>query len=124
MKLQLNHGGGAPHFTGYGEGYVSVAGQRYERPLVLAPGRDPQDWAVGGFEALTPAHFEALLEAHAPEVVVFGTGAQLRFPPAEVSRVLLRAGVGLEVMDTPAACRTYNILLSEDRRVVAAILLG
>lgn len=123
MKVQLNRGGAGPHFTGYGEGYVSVAGQRYEHPLVLAPGQGVQHWTVGGFDAVTPAHFEALLQAHAPEVVVFGTGAKLRFPAAEVSRVLLRAGVGLEVMDTPAACRTYNILLSEDRRVVAAILL-
>lgn len=123
MKLQLSHGGSEAYFTGYGEGYLSVSGQRYEHHLVMTPGRAAERWVVAGFESLAAADFEALLELK-PELVVLGTGAILRFPRPEVIRPLSRASVGLEVMDTHAACRTYNILLSEGRKVVAAILLA
>jgi uncharacterized protein len=123
MKLQLSEGGTEPHFTGYGEGYVAVSGQRYECPLLVIPGRAVEHWNVTSFETLTAADFDALL-AMQPEIVVFGSGATLRFPRPEIVRPLAEAGVGLEVMDTRAACRTYNILLSEDRKVLAAILMG
>lgn len=123
MKLQLSQGGADPHFTGYGDGYVAVSGERYEHHLLVTPGRAAERWAVAGFDALTAADFQALL-ALEPELVVLGTGATLRFPRPEVTRPLMQAMVGLEVMDTRAACRTYNVLLSEDRRVLAAILLA
>lgn len=123
MKLQLSAGGADPHFTGYGDGYVAVGGQRYEHHLLVAPGRAPERWDVADFEALAAPDFEALL-ALDPELVVFGTGATLRFPRPDLTRSLMHASVGLEVMDTRAACRTYNILLSEGRRVVAVILLA
>lgn len=123
MKLQLSEGGTEPHFTGYGDGYVAVSGQRYERPLLVIPGRAVEHWNVTSFETLTAADFDALL-AMQPEIIVFGSGATLRFPRPEIVRPLAEAGVGLEVMDTRAACRTYNILLSEDRKVLAAILMG
>ena len=123
MKLQLSGGGPHPHFTGYGVGYVTVGGERYEHPVVLAPGHAVERWDVAGFEAVTAETFAPLL-ALKPEVVVFGTGATLRFPPPHIMALLAQAGVGLEVMDTGAACRTYNILLSEDRRVVAAVLIA
>ena len=123
MKLQLNQGGDDPHFTGYGEGYVAVSGQRYEHSLLVIPGRAVERWQVAGFDALTAADFDALLELK-PEIVVFGTGASLRFPRPEITGALAQARIGLEVMDTRAACRTYNILLSEDRRVLAAILVA
>ena len=64
-----------------------------------------------------------LLVGHKPEVVLLGTGARLRFPPAAVLAPLTRAGIGVEVMDTAAACRTYNILAGDGRRVVAALLM-
>lgn len=121
MKLQLSVGGTEPHFTGYGDGYVAVSGQRYEHPLLVIPGRAVEHWNVTSFETLTAADFDALL-AMQPEIIVFGSGATLRFPRPEIVRPLAEAGVGLEVMDTRAACRTYNILLSEDRKVLAAIL--
>ncbi|MGE5522778.1 MAG: Mth938-like domain-containing protein [Rhodospirillaceae bacterium] len=123
MKLQLTHSGSDPHFTGYGEGYVAVGGERYEHHLVVTPGHAVTRWEVSGFEALTVADFQALLETK-PEVVVFGTGDTLRFPAREIMALLSQAGVGFEVMDTRAACRTYNILLAEDRKVLAAILLA
>ena len=122
MKLQLTRGGDAT-FTGYGEGYVAVNHQRYEHHILLAPGQPVTPWAVAGFDTLTAADFQALL-AHGPEIVIFGAGNTLRFPRPELARPLLEARVGLEVMDTRAACRTYNILLSEGRKVLAAILLA
>ena len=64
----------------------------------------------------------AAIKTHNPEIVLLGTGRRLRFPPAALTRSLAAARVGLEVMDTPAACRTYNILTGERRRVLAALL--
>lgn len=122
MKFQLTPGGAEAHFTGYGDGYVTVNGERYERNIVVTPGRAVTTWDVAGFDALTAADFQSLL-ALGPEIVVFGAGASLRFPRPELTRALADARVGIEVMDTRAACRTYNILLSEDRKVVAAILV-
>src|SRR5689334_17742619 len=122
MKFHLTRSEGRNQFTGYGEGYVSVNNQRYEGNLVVAPDHEVAPWNAESFETLTPAHFEALL-ALKPEIVVFGTGARLRFPSPELTRALREASVGFEAMDTRAACRTYNILMAEGRAVVAAILV-
>jgi uncharacterized protein len=109
-------------FTAYGEGYVAVNDQRFERALVVAPDEPVADWEAGSFEALSPADFDAVLRFN-PEIVLIGTGARLRFPRAELTRRLVEASVGFEAMDTKAACRTYNILMSEGRQVVAAIFI-
>ena len=82
---------------------------------------DP-DWAPPDFTGLVPAHLDALLDRQ-PDLVLLGTGGRLIFPPAEVLVPLQQAGIGVEVMDTPAACRTFNILASEDREVVAALFM-
>jgi uncharacterized protein len=81
-----------------------------------------QAWRVEDFVELTPAHFERVA-ALDPEVVIFGSGARLRFPPAALLRSLIERGIGVETMDTAAACRTYNVLVSEQRSVVCALLL-
>ncbi len=89
---------------------------------VLVPWRGPvQRWPVERHEALTAAHFEAVL-ALEPEVVVFGSGARLRFAPPALLRALLERRIGVETMDTAAACRTFNVLAGEGRLVVAALL--
>ena len=80
-----------------------------------------QAWEATDFEALEAAHFERIA-ALKPEVVIFGSGQRLRFPPAALLRVLIEHRVGIETMDTAAACRTYNVLLAEGRSVVAALL--
>src|SRR5829696_8278683 len=84
-------------FTGYGDGYVSINHQRYEHPVVDAPGHEVEAWAAADFETLTPAHFDALL-AFKPEVVILGTGGAFRFPRPEVTRPLAQAAVGFEAM--------------------------
>ena len=122
MKLQATALSRMRAFTGYGDGYVLVNGERHMRSLLVTPER-VLDWAPGSFAELAEAHF-AQIAAWGPEVVLLGTGARLRFPAPALSAPLARAGVGLEVMDVQAACRTYNILAAEDRRVVAALLFA
>ena len=123
MKLQLANQTGENLFTGYGAGYVMVNNQRFESSLVVMPERVISDWQVAGFDQLDASHFEFLVELN-PEIVLLGTGATLRFPPPVLSRCLAAARIGLEVMDTCAACRTYNILMAEGRKVVAAVLIA
>jgi uncharacterized protein len=122
MKFQLTVAPGEAVFTGYGAGYLKVNQERYEHSVILSTGRPVAEWDARSFDTLTCAHFAALLELR-PEIVIFGAGKSLRFPPPELTRPLAEAGVGLEVMDTGAACRTYNILIAEGRKVVAAVLL-
>jgi len=81
-----------------------------------------EPWGVSSLDALTADHF-ARLVAWKPELVVFGSGARLRFVPPALLRALIDARIGVETMDTAAACRTYNVLASEHRNVVAALLL-
>lgn len=122
MKLHRSGPTGLNAFTGYGAGYVIVNNARHTRSLVVLPDRLLTDWAASTFEALEADHF-APLAGLALEIVLLGTGGRLRFPAPEILRPLIDAGVGVEVMDVQAACRTFNILVAEDRKVGAALLL-
>jgi uncharacterized protein len=127
VKLQLSGPAGEQSsallsFTGYGSGYVLVNGARHEANLIVTPER-LLAWEVEGFDSLTEEHFAALASLR-PEVALLGTGASLRFPHPRLTAPLARARIGLEVMDTQAACRTYNILAAESRRVLAALLIA
>ena len=86
------------------------------------PGRLIDDWPPQCFEDLTPDHF-ALLTAHDVEILLFGSGSRLRWPAPSMLAMLLERRIGVEVMDTSAACRTYNILRADGRRVAAALLI-
>lgn len=121
MKLQLTPNAGLQLFSGYGAGYVAINNVRYEKCVVVTP-QAVTEWTVTGFDQLTGADFGFIAELK-PEIVIFGTGATQRFPQPELARALAAAGAGVEVMDSRAACRTYNILASESRKVVAAILV-
>ena len=100
---------------------MEVNGARHEGPLLLRPQGPLQPWSIDGLGALTPETLLALAEPR-PEVILLGTGARLQFPPASFSRPLLQAGIGLETMDSVAACRTYNILMAEGRQVLLALV--
>jgi uncharacterized protein len=122
MKLHLADNKNRYVVTGYGTGYLAVNTIRYEQPLIITPDQDPEPWPVTHFDALDATAMAALLEKR-PEIIVLGTGAAQCFARPAVLRPLIEAGIGLETMNTPAACRTYNILMGEGRRVVAAMLL-
>ena len=122
MKFERDDAQGRNTFTGYGEGYVEVNGKRHSASLVVSGDRVLVDWPAASVEALTADHLAAVV-ALAPEVVLLGSGARFQFPPPALLAPLHQAGIGVEVMDTPAACRTYNILLGEGRNVVAALVL-
>lgn len=123
MKLHLNTGAGQALFTGYGPDHVLIDGQRHDASLLLsARGVEVAPWAGLDFHGLTAAHFEwiALREI---DILLLGTGNRLRFPAPALTRPLVEARIGLEVMDIGALCRTYNILVSEGRNVGAAVLI-
>ncbi|MSQ18771.1 MAG: hypothetical protein EXR39_04250 [Betaproteobacteria bacterium] len=122
MKLHLQTAGTQFTFNGYGAGFVLVNGERHQQSVIVTADRVLTDWGATTFDALTGAHFERLAGL-GNEIVLLGTGARFRFPSAAFINIVRSAGVGFEVMDTHAACRTYNILLAEDRKVAAAVLI-
>jgi uncharacterized protein len=122
LKIEREQAEGKNMFTGYGDGYVAVNGARHGRSLVVSGDRLITDWPAASLAALTADHLAAIVEL-APEIVLLGTGATFAFPEPALLAPLYKAGIGVEVMDTPAACRTYNILLGEGRNVVAALVL-
>jgi uncharacterized protein len=104
-------------------GSVTVVDREITRSFLLAPDTLVEDWPVHSAAGFDLAAVESLL-ALDPEVVLLGTGDRQVFPPREAQAALLQRRIGLEVMDNAAACRTYNLLAGEGRRVVAAIMLG
>jgi uncharacterized protein len=109
--------------TGTGPGWVRVGQTEYRRNIVLLPDAVVEGWAPTGVDALDESDYASLL-AYKPEMVLLGTGAAQRFPHPRLLQSLSAARVGVEVMDTRAACRTFNILVAEDRRVAAALIVA
>jgi uncharacterized protein len=107
--------------TGYGEDHVLVNGRRYQSSLVVLPDRI-LDWSVSAFTDLSAEDFK-ILEDLKVEIVLLGTGPKQRFPHPRLTSALTAARIGLEVMDLKAACRTFNILVAEERKVAAALML-
>ena len=121
MKLQADRPDGPNAITRHGPGGVLVNGCEYRSSSIIPWQGNVTAWPVQRFEDLSEAHFAALANL-APELVIFGTGARLRFAAPAQLRRLIERGIGVETMDTAAACRTYNVLLAEGRAVVAALL--
>jgi uncharacterized protein len=122
MKLHLADTRNRNTLTGYGSGYLAVNGNRHETALIVTPDAPPQPWPVGSAADIS-AEAARLLLSSDPEIIILGTGAVQVFPSPEQLRPLIEARIGLEIMNTPAACRTYNVLMGEGRRVTAAICL-
>ncbi|MCU7905659.1 MAG: Mth938-like domain-containing protein [Candidatus Thiodiazotropha sp. (ex Epidulcina cf. delphinae)] len=106
----------------YGQGEIVINGIIHRRSLVILPDRIIAEWRPESCQELLQNDF-ALLAELTPEIVVLGTGAKQRFPHPSLTQPLIESRIGLEVMDTAAACRTYNILMSEGRRVAAALIM-
>jgi uncharacterized protein len=122
MKLQAAQAEGRNVFNAYGEAYVEVNAVRYERGILVLPDRVIEDWAPADFASLALADFEFLAALDA-EIVLLGTGATQRFPSPDLLQPFMRARRGFETMSTHAACRTYNVLVGEGRKVAAALIL-
>jgi uncharacterized protein len=121
MKLQADRMEGLNAISRHGADGVIVNGIEHRRSVVVPWQGEVTPWDVAGFEALAEAHFEALA-ALSPELVIFGSGARIRFPHPRLLKPLMSRRIGIETMDSPAACRTYNVLLAEGRAVVVALL--
>lgn len=122
MKLHATQPTSLNTVTAYGSGYVEINAQRHQQALIVQPETPVEPWPVERFEELAVAHFARLAELK-PEVVLLGTGGRQRFPHPRLTAPLTAAGIGVEAMDSGAACRTYNILMTEGRRVLLALLL-
>ena len=106
----------------YGPGWVQVADQKINHSVIIGSRGERFDWHCERFEDLTNAHFEQLAQLKT-ELIIFGSGDRLRFVNPELTQFLINQQIGLETMDTPAACRTYNILAGEGRCVAVALLM-
>ncbi|CAN7366722.1 Mth938-like domain-containing protein [Rhizobacter sp. LjRoot28] len=123
MKLHPDRLEGVNAVFGHGPGEISVNTTVYRHSVIVPWVGEIIDWQVAGFEQLTADHF-ARVAALKPELVIFGSGPRIRFPAAALMRPLIERGIGLETMDTGAACRTYNVLAAEGRSVVLAAVLS
>lgn len=100
---------------------IQVVDQWYSQALVVGERRLVVDWALHSIQDFGLEHLDPIFDFE-PEIVIIGTGRRQHFLPAELMMAFYERGIGAEVMTTPAACRTFNVLISEGRRVVAALL--
>ena len=121
MKLQAERIEGTNAIARHGPDGVIVNGVEHTSSVIVPWQGAVLPWPAASFDALTAEHFAALA-ALKPELVIFGSGPRIRFPNAALLRPLMALRIGVETMDSPAACRTYNVLLAEGREVVAALL--
>lgn len=122
MKLHRDNPYTQNRIRAYGPGEIRINETGYHQSLIVGPRAVELENLPVNLASLEPRHLDRLL-AHAPEIILLGTGAQLIFPSRELLLRVQERGVGMEVMDTGAACRTFNVLLAEDRMVVALLLL-
>ena len=123
MKLQSDPHSGANAITGYGNGYVEINQIPYDHAVILKSDGAISEWPVKSFEELEAGHFAQMVDFK-PELVLIGSGSRQRFPKPELLKPLIAAKIGFEIMDSQAACRTYNILVGEGRQVLLALFVG
>lgn len=123
MKFSVADQSNGNTIQAYTDDSVVVHGVTFSKSLVIMADRIIPDWRPDSFQSLNEEDFAAFVELR-PDLVVLGTGQQQRFPDPRLYRALINAGIGVEVMTTPAACRTYNILTSEGRKVIGALLFS
>jgi len=121
MKLQEHQAASLHTITGYGDTWIAVNAQTTEGSLLVMPEGLLQAWRPRQWVEITPDDLLPLIAAR-PDLVIVGTGAQQRFLNAGLASLVSSQRIGLECMATPAACRTYNILMAEGRKVLAALL--
>ncbi len=122
MKFSEDPGGGIHRIDAYAAGHIVISGRDYCVGLIVSPRRVVEGWGPAEPTELAAQHIAALIELD-PQVIVIGTGAHQVFPHPSLYAPAHNRGVGIEVMDTGAACRTYNILVGEGRRVAAGLMM-
>jgi uncharacterized protein len=122
MKFILDNSGDGYAIQRYDVGQVVIGEKIYRESLILLPDQIIADWSPSSVGDLATTDFAQLAEFR-PEIVLLGTGREQRFPHPSLCQPLMQLSIGLEVMDTAAACRTYNILMAEGRRVAAALFM-
>jgi uncharacterized protein len=122
MKLHSSSTQQYQTVTGYDASGVEINAQGFHFSLIVMPEVPPRPWEVARFDDLTAQHFEQIA-ADAPDVVILGTGARQRFVHPRLVASLSAQRIGVECMDSHAACRTYNILMGEGRKVTLALII-
>ena len=122
MKLQSDPHSGANTITGYGPGYVEINKTPYDHAVLLSSDGAISPWSVESFDGLEASHFAQMVDLK-PELILIGTGSRQKFPKPELLKALIEAKIGFEIMDSQAACRTYNILVGEGRQVLLALIV-
>lgn len=122
MKLSEDYTDGSYVIRAYTNSAVTINNHEYHNSLLVANHTLQPDWPVQQIDQITPQHWQQILELQ-PQVIIIGTGERIHFPHPSTYAAVIERGIGVEFMDSMAACRTYNILLSEDRSVVAGIIL-
>ena len=120
MEFALDNGNASYQIQAYREGRITVNNQTYTNSIIIMPELLIAPWEADNFENLASSHFEALLP-YKPQLILLGTGETSRFPHPQVFSALIEHKIGFEVMSTPAACRTYTLLMAEGRHIAAAL---
>jgi len=123
MKLSIDYNTSRYTINAYEPGQIKVNNQSYEKSLLISPESLHLQWQPAHIDDLDEAHIDFILELK-PEIILLGTGRQLKFPDQRLIARAMTQGIGFEVMDTGAACRTFNVLSAEDRNVIAALIIG
>ncbi|MDP3843131.1 MAG: Mth938-like domain-containing protein [Oxalobacteraceae bacterium] len=122
MKLKITSTQQYQTVTAYDDAGIEINARRFEHSLLMMPEIAPVAWLVDSFDALTTEHFMQI-DAQQPDVVILGTGRRQRFAHPKLTDVLTARRIGVECMDNQAACRTYNILMAEGRKVALALII-
>jgi len=123
MKLSIDYNTSKYTIKGYESGSVTVNNKQYSENLIITPDQLITPWEPTNPDELSQQHIEFLIDLE-PEIILLGTGKSLCFPHPSLLSLAMQKGIGFEVMDTGSACRTFNVLISEDRNVMAALMMA
>jgi len=122
MSLALEDNQAKYQIRAFRPGFIQINEQTYTHSLIVCAEKLITDWPPQTITELTHEHLQIIVEMQ-PAILLIGTGASIYFPPLDCYGELINAGIGVEIMDTGAACRTYNILTAEGRHVIAALMI-
>jgi len=122
MKLTLDDDQTGYIIRGYDDSIIRTNSGQYSKSLIISTNKLIENWEPNSIAELEVNHFKPALDLN-PEIILIGTGSNLKFPNNEVLADIYRVNCGVEIMNTPAACRTYNLLSSENRKVVACLII-